>query len=52
MGSNKLIQGVDYKITYKNNQKVGYASLNINGIGDYTGIVTMNIQPIKSLGKN
>lgn len=36
-GSKKLIQGTDYTITYANNQKVGTASLIVNGIGKYTG---------------
>lgn len=44
MGSKKLYQGSDYKITYKNNRKVGYASLNIHGIGDYTGTVTVKFK--------
>lgn len=40
LGSKKLKKGTDYKVTYKNNQKVGTASVIISGAGKYTGKVT------------
>ncbi len=40
VGSKKLKKGTDYKVTYKNNQKVGTASVIISGTGEYTGKVT------------
>lgn len=35
-----LKQNLDYQLTYKNNNKVGQASVIITGIGNYTGNVT------------
>ena len=35
-----LKSGVDYKVSYKNNVKVGTASVIITGIGNYSGTVT------------
>ena len=45
--NNKLKYKTDYKITYKNNKKVGIATVIIDGIGSYTGQVvkTFNILP-------
>lgn len=40
VGLKVLKNGTDYKVTYKNNQKVGTASMIINGTGKYTGKVT------------
>lgn len=40
VGSRKLKKGTDYNVTYKNNQKVGAASVVISGKGKYTGKVT------------
>ena len=40
VGSKTLKKGTDYKVTYKNNQKVGTASVIISGTGSYTGRVT------------
>lgn len=40
VGSRKLKKGTDYKVTYKNNQKVGTASVVISGKGKYIGKVT------------
>ncbi|MCI9175802.1 MAG: hypothetical protein HFH49_12830 [Lachnospiraceae bacterium] len=40
VGSKTLKKGTDYKVTYKNNKKVGSASVVISGIGKYTGKVT------------
>lgn len=39
-GSKTLKKGTDYKVTYRNNQKVGTASVIISGTGEYTGKVT------------
>ncbi len=36
-GSNELVEGVDYSITYSNNINVGTALITITGIGNYTG---------------
>lgn len=40
----------DYKVTYKNNKKVGTATITIKGIGKYTGTkkVTFKITPAKA----
>lgn len=35
LGGVKLRNGIDYKITYKNNKKIGTASLTITGIGNF-----------------
>lgn len=40
LGSKKLTKDKDYKLTYKNNKKVGTASVIITGIGEYTGTLT------------
>ena len=42
-----LMQGTDYTVTYKNNKKVGKATMTFTGKGDYTGTVTasFNINP-------
>jgi len=34
---NEVVEGVDYTISYKNNKKVGTASLTVKGKGNYTG---------------
>lgn len=41
----------DYKVTYKNNKKVGTATITIKGIGKYTGTkeVTFKITPAKAV---
>ena len=36
----KLVKGVDYTLTYKNNQKPGTATVTATGIGDHTGSVS------------
>lgn len=46
VGSKKLKKGTDYKVTYKNNQKVGIASVIISGTGKYTGKVTKKFKII------
>lgn len=45
-----LREGIDYTITYKNNKKIGKATVKINGIGIYKGTqnVTFNIVPAKA----
>ena len=45
-----LREGIDYTITYKNNKKIGKATVRINGIGIYKGTqnVTFNIVPAKA----
>lgn len=44
-GTNVLVEGKDYMITYKNNLNAGVATIEIKGIGNYTGthILTFNI---------
>lgn len=44
-----LKEGTDYSVSYKNNKKVGIASLVITGMGSYTGskTVTFTIRPTK-----
>ena len=37
-----LIEGVDYKIVYKNNTKPGTATADVVGTGDYSGIVSLD----------
>lgn len=39
-GSNVLIQGVDYTVTYSNNVNAGTASITVTGKGKYTGTIT------------
>ena len=38
VGGRKLVLGKDYKLTYKNNVKVGEARVIATGIGNYTGV--------------
>lgn len=38
-GNTKLVEGTDYKVTFKNNKKTGKATIKIKGIGNYTGYV-------------
>ena len=47
IGSRALTEGVDYKITYKNNIKVGTATIVITGTGGYRGSLsrTFKINP-------
>ncbi len=35
-----LVENFDYTVSYKNNKKVGTATIKITGIGDYTGTIT------------
>ncbi|MGI6018813.1 MAG: leucine-rich repeat protein [Marvinbryantia sp.] len=41
-GSKKLKSGTHYTVTYKNNRKVGKATVVITGKGNYTGSITKN----------
>ncbi len=52
-GSKALKKGTDYTVTYKNNKKVGTATVTIKGKGDYKGTVskTFKINPKKTTVK-
>ncbi len=41
-----LVEGVDYTVTYKNNDKAGEATITITGIGDYTGTLEYTFRVI------
>ena len=43
----KLVKGTDYTVSYKNNTKVGTATVTVKGIGNYTGSkkATFKINP-------
>lgn len=41
-----LQEGVDYTVTYKNNKKIGTATATITGIGDYSGVLTIEFEII------
>lgn len=45
-GYTKLTAGTDYTLTYKNNTKVGTASVTIKGKGNYTGSKTVKFRII------
>lgn len=49
-GTTKLVKGTDYTLSYKNNKKIGTATVTITGKGDYTGTetVTFKIVPKKT----
>ena len=46
-GNKTLVEGTDYTVAYKNNTKVGTASVVISGIGEYTGSVTKQFRIYK-----
>ena len=52
-GKSTLKKGTDYTVTYKNNKKVGTATVTIKGKGTYTGTVskTFKINPKKTTVK-
>ena len=53
LGSKTLVRGTDFRISsYKNNTKVGLATVTVKGIGDYTGTAkgTFKINPKKVSG--
>ncbi len=44
IGSKTLRKGSDYKLAYKNNKKIGTASVVISGMGEYTGNPRKNLR--------
>ena len=42
-----LAEGEDYSVTYRNNISVGTATVTVNGINNYTGIIFANFEIIK-----
>ena len=44
----ELINGIDYKIEYKNNENVGEAKIIIKGIGNYNGVVEKVFKIVKA----
>ncbi len=48
-GTKTLVKGVDYTVKYKNNKKIGKATITVTGKGDYKGTktITFNILPKK-----
>jgi hypothetical protein len=40
LGSSTLKVNQDYRVTYKNNKKIGKATVTISGIGSYSGTIT------------
>ncbi len=44
LNSQTLIKDIDYNISYKNNKNVGTAEIEINGIGNYTGSLTLQFE--------
>ena len=49
-GDKKLVKGTDYTVSYKNNTKIGTATVTIKGKGNYTGTktLTFKIVPAKT----
>ncbi len=45
-GGKKLIKDTDYSVSYKNNKKIGSATVTITGKGDYTGKKTVKFDII------
>ncbi len=43
-GGKKLVNGTDYTVSYKNNTKIGTATVTITGKGDYTGTKTLTFK--------
>ena len=39
-GARELVKGMDYTVAYKNNKKVGLATVIVTGVGDYAGTAT------------
>lgn len=44
-----LVQGTDYKVSYKNNKSRGTATVTITGIGNYTGTKTATFKIIQKV---
>ena len=40
----QLVQGKDYKLAYKNNTDLGMATVNVNGIGKYSGTAQLQFK--------
>lgn len=40
----KLVKGIDYKVTYKNNTKVGKATVTVTGLGNYQGTISKSFK--------
>ena len=51
-GSKKLKKGTDYTVSYSNNVKAGKATVNIKGIGKYSGVVKKNFKINGKVTKN
>ncbi len=45
-GSNTLVKGTDYSLSYSNNVKVGEATVKVTGKGNYTGSKSLSYQII------
>ena len=47
IGNETIYYGVDYSLSYKNNKRIGTATITITGIGEYSGVVkkTFKIGP-------
>lgn len=43
-GDKKLVKGTDYTVSYKNNTKIGTATVTINGKGKYNGTKTVEFK--------
>lgn len=55
-GDKKLVKSTDYTVSYKNNTKIGTATVTISGKGDYTGTKTLTFKivpkKVKLTGKS
>lgn len=55
-GDKKLVKGTDYTVSYKNNTKIGTATVTVTGKGDYTGTKTLTFKivpkKVKMTGKS
>ena len=47
VGGRTLVKGSDYTLSYKNNKKVGTASITVKGKGNYSGTVTKTFEVTK-----
>lgn len=43
-GKKKLVNGIDYTVTYKNNKNIGTATVTITGKGEYKGTKTLKFK--------
>ena len=50
-GSIKLIEGQDYKVTYKNNKNTGKATITVTGKGKYQGTIKRNFYIVPKKAK-